>query len=316
VSLRLNTYERRRIDRHFVVALPSSSRTAKSLLQRLFPKVGIEERSVMKRVNFKSAFTLIELLVVIAIIAILAAILFPVFAQVREKARQTTCVSNEKQLGLGLMQYIQDNDESYPMSQYFDAGGNPNDWGNAIYPYIKNGNGVAYSPTVTLHNGQGGIFNCPSFPNQAIVAQYGINLCLSHPFYANQPTGGATLAQIDNPSERVAVVEKGAPADPNASYPTFEVGQWNWAGGLGGIVDGSVPEAHHDLEFDFDGAGGYPGPGGMPRYRHQGHCNMLFADGHVKSMTRGSVSWAKNIYIPGAYEAIPTGVPSTYGGVY
>ena len=54
----------------------------------------------------KSAFTLIELLVVIAIIAILAAILFPVFASVREKARQTTCASNERQLGLGILQYL------------------------------------------------------------------------------------------------------------------------------------------------------------------------------------------------------------------
>src|SRR5258707_9076849 len=62
----------------------------------------------------RAGFTLIELLVVIAIIAILAAILFPVFSKVREKARQTTCLSNEKQLGLGITQYLQDNDEMYP----------------------------------------------------------------------------------------------------------------------------------------------------------------------------------------------------------
>ena len=61
----------------------------------------------------KKAFTLIELLVVIAIIAILAAILFPVFAQAREKARQASCLSNEKQIGLGLMMYTQDYDETY-----------------------------------------------------------------------------------------------------------------------------------------------------------------------------------------------------------
>ena len=65
-----------------------------------------------------SAFTLIELLVAIAIIAILAAILFPVFAKAREKARQSTCVSNLKQMGLGLMQYVSDYDESFPIAAY------------------------------------------------------------------------------------------------------------------------------------------------------------------------------------------------------
>src|SRR5580700_7273559 len=86
----------------------------------------------------KQAFTLIELLVVIAIIAILAAILFPVFAQVREKARQTSCLSNEKQLGLAFTQYIQDNDESYPVN-----GGGQNNislgmgWAGQVYPYVK-----------------------------------------------------------------------------------------------------------------------------------------------------------------------------------
>src|SRR5436305_1149642 len=64
------------------------------------------------------AFTLIELLVVIAIIAILAAILFPVFAQAREAARKTSCLSNTKQMGLGVMQYVQDYDEMYPCNSW------------------------------------------------------------------------------------------------------------------------------------------------------------------------------------------------------
>src|SRR2546421_3601763 len=71
----------------------------------------------------RHAFTLIELLVVIAIIAILAAILFPVFAQAREKARAISCLSNEKQVGLALMLYIQDYDEKYP--QEHPSTGNP-----------------------------------------------------------------------------------------------------------------------------------------------------------------------------------------------
>jgi prepilin-type N-terminal cleavage/methylation domain-containing protein len=67
-------------------------------------------------VRRRSAFTLIELLVVIAIIAILAAILFPVFAQAREKARQAACLSNLKQIGTGVMMYVQDYDETFPQS--------------------------------------------------------------------------------------------------------------------------------------------------------------------------------------------------------
>src|ERR1700742_3390756 len=88
----------------------------------------------MKRSNH-SAFTLIELLVVIAIIAILSAILFPVFAKVREKARQTACLSNEKQLGLAYMQYVQDYDETYVFSQLF--GGPGCGWAGHLYPYVK-----------------------------------------------------------------------------------------------------------------------------------------------------------------------------------
>jgi prepilin-type N-terminal cleavage/methylation domain-containing protein/prepilin-type processing-associated H-X9-DG protein len=98
------------------------------------------EATVRKR----GAFTLIELLVVIAIIAILAAILFPVFAQAREKARSATCLSNFKQIGTGVMMYVQDWDETYPNNRLhtFPGGGEGSSklvtWKTATQPYVKN----------------------------------------------------------------------------------------------------------------------------------------------------------------------------------
>ena len=85
----------------------------------------------------KKGFTLIELLVVIAIIAILAAILFPVFAKAREKARQSSCLSNVKQLGLGMIQYAQDYDEMLPRTAIQVPTGYYG-WETLIYPYVKN----------------------------------------------------------------------------------------------------------------------------------------------------------------------------------
>ena len=103
----------------------------------------------------RRGFTLIELLVVIAIIAILAAILFPVFARAREKARQTSCLSNEKQISLGIMMYAQDYDETLPGSII-----PPARWYGAIVPYVKNAQ----------------IFICPSAPDRdSAYGGYGYN---------------------------------------------------------------------------------------------------------------------------------------------
>src|ERR1700758_134840 len=101
----------------------------------------------MKR-TFRHGFTLIELLVVIAIIAILASILFPVFARARSQARKTTCLSNMKQIGLGLMMYVQDYDQHYPPAQWHnELGGDCSITffgygriGGLLFPYTKNRN--------------------------------------------------------------------------------------------------------------------------------------------------------------------------------
>jgi prepilin-type N-terminal cleavage/methylation domain-containing protein/prepilin-type processing-associated H-X9-DG protein len=108
-----------------------------------------------------SGFTLIELLVVIAIIAILAAILFPVFARARENARRASCQSNLKQIALGFKQYIQDYDERYPMA-WFNAGGSLlSAWKDPLDPYLKSAQ----------------IFKCPSAP-RAKDGDYAYNIAL------------------------------------------------------------------------------------------------------------------------------------------
>jgi len=136
-------------------------------------------------------FTLIELLVVIAIIGIIAAILFPAFAQAREKARQTTCVSNLKQQGLAMMQYLSDNDSTFPGANIKDSDpscpfscqwipGNvgwnfpatsteeldPNGWANTIYPYIKS-QAVYLCPTASANKW---IVSWDNAPNQPFTS--------------------------------------------------------------------------------------------------------------------------------------------------
>ncbi|MCW3059781.1 MAG: prepilin-type N-terminal cleavage/methylation domain, partial [Capsulimonas sp.] len=151
-------------------------------------------------------FTLIELLVVIAIIAILAAILFPVFAKAREKARQTSCASNMKQIGLGIMQYVQDNDEIMPsgrMSPNNQDNFGPN-WENLLQPYIK-----SY-----------GVFACPSNPlasspmndddvDKKSRISYNVNTDADSSLgaFGQRGQAGPSIADFDSPASTIAVFE-------------------------------------------------------------------------------------------------------------
>jgi prepilin-type N-terminal cleavage/methylation domain-containing protein/prepilin-type processing-associated H-X9-DG protein len=250
----------------------------------------------------RRGFTLIELLVVIAIIAILAAILFPVFAQAREKARQTTCVSNEKQIGLAILQYVQDYDEDLPQS----TDENYVQWYNMIQPYIKNGDlygGVSY--------GGGGVFHCPSFPSTTQGQQYG---CSDGLFVNNYPGTGTgpqapwSIAVLDSPADKIMVTEKGMNG-ANWGYESFLTLQGWWATSVmtGGAYDPNKDNSSISVKPGYDRDLTPPntqweGPRTI-RYRHQHAASCLFCDGHVKAMTAGSIKWYKNVYIPQVYEA-------------
>jgi prepilin-type N-terminal cleavage/methylation domain-containing protein/prepilin-type processing-associated H-X9-DG protein len=144
----------------------------------------------------RRAFTLIELLVVIAIIAILAAILFPVFAQAREKARATACLSNMKQTGLALIMYLQDYDETNPPrndnTEFFNdpavVATRPNFLG-CLTPYTKNKD----------------IYFCPSVPDEGVTQACNPNNCTS--YLGNAVVIGRPIAVMPNPAELVYVHE-------------------------------------------------------------------------------------------------------------
>jgi prepilin-type N-terminal cleavage/methylation domain-containing protein/prepilin-type processing-associated H-X9-DG protein len=203
-------------------------------------------------------FTLIELLVVIAIIAILAAILFPVFAKAREKARQTSCSSNLKQSGLASMMYLQDYDEVYPPSRV--DGALPRRWDQIIEPYVKSTQ----------------VFTCPS--DGAIALGYGHAHNQFGYFGANVgglPSGSARrLSDVQMPATTILYADTGRDTEtwayfhqnPNVQRPG------------GGYV------------LRWPGQSTITNPPGSCcgaqtlNARHSETCNTTFADGHVKSL--------------------------------
>lgn len=161
------------------------------------------------KMKAKRAFTLIELLVVIAIIAILAAILFPVFAKAREKARQISCASNEDQLGLGILQYVQDNDEAFPPGLASTGGygiGYSGGWAHSVTPYLKSPDVYRCPDDSYTYNGAPPAGAASNWVYQEV--SYSINDSLLEDGNVNH--GGdaiTTLAQLNAPSSTVMLCE-------------------------------------------------------------------------------------------------------------
>jgi prepilin-type N-terminal cleavage/methylation domain-containing protein/prepilin-type processing-associated H-X9-DG protein len=237
-----------------------------------------------------SGFTLIELLVVIAIIAILAAILFPVFAKVREKARQTACMSNLRQVGLGVIQYSQDNDETFVLTE---RGGDVDDaheyyWGDMLQPYIKSWN------LLTCPDGNQAVQFKTSPPSPAVYSQqwsynYGINdiiadseACSENPDEAacqHVGVAGQSLAAVTYPTETILIADN-VPASTDTGDGQTDVSndpshlshgrhEINWQVG------------HRDrthLSVNGKSQDGYP--------RHNDGFVLVMADGHAKWRSR------------------------------
>ena len=243
----------------------------------------------------KSAFTLIELLVVIAIIAILAAILFPVFARARENARRSSCQSNLKQIGLGIIQYTQDYDENFPNG--VDVGGwqGKNDgegWAGQIFPYVKSGQVYACASDSRVHtNG----------------TSYGYNMNLT-------PTvKGGALSQLNASAKTVLLFEVSAATDPTKGHPdvtqandgivigtnTFysPVGNGGWlrnSQGWGNQYNYKFATGYFvgspTGNIGNDGNNVYLDSGQPIVPRHLEGSNYLFCDGHVKWLTQSKVA--------------------------
>ena len=213
----------------------------------------------------KHGFTLIELLVVIAIIAILAAILFPVFAQAREKARSISCLSNMRQIGLAVNMYMQDYDERSVKTHHDLEQGetiaNLYPWYQPLQPYIKNGN----------------IFRCPSVNDTPTLFPYLVTLdnwntyrtdYLINGFFAH----GIALAAVSAPAEQVMFGERhaGIAFFDYHPWPSAPDGSWER-----GFLDGS---GYRIGDVDSDSQGKDPANVG----HHSQGDNYDFADGHAK----------------------------------
>ncbi|MCX7799161.1 MAG: DUF1559 domain-containing protein [Fimbriimonadales bacterium] len=229
------------------------------------------------------AFTLIELLVVIAIIAILAAILFPVFAQARAKARQATCVSNMKQLGMGWIMYAGDYDDAWPMTSYFTGQPAPNDivfWQYAVEPYIKSGanTGTIDETGGHLRREKTSIFVCPEWKKKGPSVDESGNtntyVTGNYPFQSYLPNFNITTAGW--------AIGGGWAADANAVGTQTELGR---PANTILLAEAMTNGESNELWTFFSGMGWTENSGGnmwsVAARRHGTGSNYVLADGHA-----------------------------------
>ncbi|GAB4457916.1 MAG: hypothetical protein OHK0029_18390 [Armatimonadaceae bacterium] len=238
-----------------------------------------------------SGFTLIELLVVIAIIAILAAILFPVFAQAREKARQTSCLSNTKQLALGAMMYTQDYDEAFVPTWIgngpgWSGDGWPGDqrWQDVIQPYVRNNQ----------------IFLCPSDSTQVYgITPPGTTEAAGDLYYASMNTssyalnnsywGGSGVAGVSATAPSYGIGRPGVGATKSLAACTapadtihiMEYEPWaNWPCTQWGVSEVAFRDVNDACGFVNTNVNPPMLSGAVAR--HNNGLNVTFVDGHAK----------------------------------
>lgn len=255
----------------------------------------------------RRGFTLIELLVVITIIAILASILFPVFAQAREKARQTTCLSNLKQVGQGLLMYAGDYDETLPWAHNPRGPVETKGWYDLIEPYVKVGTSGA---AVGWQRKSVAFYTCPSFENRTIpklpgdpdppvfavppdpAAAYSVNgnlmpaISLTVDWFPSPRL--MTLSSIDRPAQVVFTTHNPG----TGSSGRYMTGGDDWTTGCMGGEAGCPATWNSGIYC----AG---------RFQHSGGSVYLLADGHAKwfkgpgdswrSRSTSGVAWRKSL---------------------
>jgi prepilin-type N-terminal cleavage/methylation domain-containing protein/prepilin-type processing-associated H-X9-DG protein len=258
-----------------------------------------------------SAFTLIELLVVIAIIAILAAILFPVFAQAREKARAISCLSNTKQLGLGIMMYVQDYDETYPLAAFWNGASSfPANfylWSSqrCLQSYVKNTD-IYKCPDDTFNTSGFSAIQAAGFPANITLkglsymanaitpsitgTLYGVTnprgLFVGSSYYQTND-GPTAMAASPEPADLVMLI------DGRDQYMTNFYGCGPWVNDEIDWCYAAGDDVMWNWEFPLF-IYSNPGDNTYTVWRkHTGGTNVAFADGHSKMLRPGDLDQGK-----------------------